>query len=102
MRHMENQRLHTHTHAAPCCLPQTAKGWEQAVDAGEKLKAVLEAESKGRAYRLFFYTSPYLRCKQVRGQGGRYVAAAGAAGFRGCCGLASAVPLVPVLQSADH
>lgn len=46
---------------------QTAKGWEQAVDAGEKLRALLQAESKGRNFRLFFYTSPYLRCKQVGG-----------------------------------
>jgi hypothetical protein len=43
---------------------QTAKGWEQAMDAGEKLKSVMDAD--GQPYRLFFYTSPYLRCKQVR------------------------------------
>ncbi len=48
-----------------CHATQTAKGWEQAVDAGEKLKALLQAESKGRNYRLFMYTSPYLRCKQA-------------------------------------
>ncbi|PRW57633.1 glycerolphosphate mutase [Chlorella sorokiniana] len=46
-------------------VPLTAKGWEQAVDAGEKLRALLQAESKGRNFRLFFYTSPYLRCKQT-------------------------------------
>ena len=37
------------------------------MDAGEKLRALLQAESKGRNFRLFFYTSPYLRCKQVGG-----------------------------------
>lgn len=44
-------------------VPLTAKGWEQALDAGEKLKSIVEADCK--PYRLFFYTSPYLRSKQV-------------------------------------
>lgn len=52
----------------PLPPPQTATGWQQAVEAGEKLKAAVEAD--GCPARLFFYTSPYLRCKQVRGSGG--------------------------------
>lgn len=50
------------------CLPrsllQTTIGWEQAVEAGEKLRSLFDSD--GTPYRVFFYTSPYLRCKQVR------------------------------------
>lgn len=45
-------------------LLQTATGWQQALDVGEKLRGMLE-EADGSQFRLFVYTSPYLRCKQV-------------------------------------
>ncbi|GAB4814314.1 hypothetical protein N2152v2_001360 [Parachlorella kessleri] len=44
-------------------VPLTAKGWEQALDAGEKLREIMDAD--GKPYKLFFYTSPYLRSKQT-------------------------------------
>ncbi|EFN57217.1 hypothetical protein CHLNCDRAFT_12448, partial [Chlorella variabilis] len=49
-------------HTPDPSVPLTATGWQQAVEAGEKLKAAVEAD--GCPARLFFYTSPYLRCKQ--------------------------------------
>ena len=49
---------------SPLSAPQTPRGWEQAVGAGEKLKGLMGAD--GKPYRLFFYTSPYHRSKQVR------------------------------------
>lgn len=50
----------------PC--PQTKRGWEQAIEVGEKLHSLLAADG-GDPSRLFCYTSPYLRCKQVGGVG---------------------------------
>ena len=51
---------------------QTSKGWEQAIAAGEQLRAVLaqDAPPGSHPLRAFFYTSPYLRCKQARGAQG--------------------------------
>lgn len=47
----------------PSSSPQTAKGWDQAIEAGEQLRRVLAGDEDPR---VFCYTSPYLRCKQVR------------------------------------
>ncbi len=41
----------------------------QAMSAGERLRATIEESSGSKPYNLFFYTSPYLRSRQVRGRG---------------------------------
>jgi hypothetical protein len=41
----------------------TEKGWEQARQAGEQLRAMLLPD--GRASRVFVYCSPYIRCQQT-------------------------------------
>lgn len=46
-------------------VPLTARGWQQAVAAGDRLKAHMEEASGGSPYKLFFYTSPYLRSRQT-------------------------------------
>ena len=42
----------------------------QAMVAGDRMKLDMEAASGGKPYKLFFYTSPYLRSRQVRCSGG--------------------------------
>ena len=56
-------------------VPLTARGWQQAMLAGDRLKAQMDAAHGGKPYKLFFYTSPYLRSRQV-GPPGRAVSAA--------------------------
>ena len=53
------------TPATPCParVPQTSKGWEQAIEAGEQLRGMLESD--GSHAKVFCFTSPYLRCKQT-------------------------------------
>ncbi|KAI3434838.1 hypothetical protein D9Q98_002893 [Chlorella vulgaris] len=51
-------------HTPDPSVPLTATGWQQALDVGEKLRGMLE-EADGSQFRLFVYTSPYLRCKQT-------------------------------------
>ena len=47
-------------------VPLTPRGWRQALQAGERIRAVAETEGPGSPVgRLFFYTSPYLRSKQT-------------------------------------
>lgn len=46
-------------------VPLTARGWQQAICAGDRLRAEMDALEGGRPYKLFFYTSPYLRSRQV-------------------------------------
>eukprot|EP00887_Chlorella_sp_A99_P004932 scaffold4.g4932.t1 len=46
-------------------VPLTARGWQQALGAGEKIRAGMDASHGGQPYRLHFYTSPYLRSKQT-------------------------------------
>lgn len=51
-----------HRHA---CLATDAAGAEQAHDAGVAIRRHMEGASKGTSYKLFFYTSPYLRSLQT-------------------------------------
>lgn len=44
-------------------MPLTARGWEQALEAGESLRKLLEGD--GHTPKLYFYHSPYTRTKQV-------------------------------------
>lgn len=53
------------------------------MNGGERLRAAMDAASEGKPYKLFFYTSPYLRSRQV--------CAAGRACLRGWGGTAGAV-----------
>jgi hypothetical protein len=46
-------------------VPLTARGWQQAICAGDSLRREMDALEGGRPYKLFFYTSPYLRSRQV-------------------------------------
>jgi phosphohistidine phosphatase SixA len=46
-------------------VPLTARGWQQAMQAGDRLRAELDTVNCGKPYNLFFYTSPYLRSRQV-------------------------------------
>ncbi|EFN55417.1 hypothetical protein CHLNCDRAFT_134554 [Chlorella variabilis] len=46
-------------------VPLTARGWQQAMLAGDRLKAQMDAAHGGKPYKLFFYTSPYLRSRQT-------------------------------------
>ncbi|PSC69817.1 phosphoglycerate mutase [Micractinium conductrix] len=56
-----------YTYVPDPSVPLTSKGWEQAIAAGEQLRAVLaqDAPPGSHPLRAFFYTSPYLRCKQT-------------------------------------
>lgn len=51
----------------------------QAMGAGDRLRTYMDAASGGKPYKLYFYTSPYLRSRQV---GGMRPAFAGAAWSR--------------------
>ena len=44
-------------------LAQTEKGKQQALGAGQAIRAMMEAD--GNPYNLFFYTSPYKRSRQT-------------------------------------
>eukprot|EP00191_Tetraselmis_sp_GSL018_P017763 CAMPEP_0177581252 /NCGR_PEP_ID=MMETSP0419_2-20121207/2042_1 /TAXON_ID=582737 /ORGANISM="Tetraselmis sp., Strain GSL018" /LENGTH=484 /DNA_ID=CAMNT_0019070269 /DNA_START=214 /DNA_END=1668 /DNA_ORIENTATION=- len=46
-------------------IPLTELGREQAREAGRKIRAELSHAHGGRPYRVFFYTSPYLRSSQT-------------------------------------
>lgn len=46
-------------------VPLTARGWQQAMQAGDRLRAELDTVNCGKPYNLFFYTSPYLRSRQT-------------------------------------
>ncbi|KAL4428501.1 hypothetical protein ABPG75_002590 [Micractinium tetrahymenae] len=46
-------------------VPLTARGWQQAMAAGDRLKASMEEANGGKPCKLFFYTSPYLRSRQT-------------------------------------
>ena len=62
---------HMREHVCVCVCPDllqvplTARGWQQALEAGEKIRAHLEEEWAAERYQLHFYTSPYLRSKQT-------------------------------------
>ena len=42
---------------------QTARGHDQATEAGQKIRAILEAD--GKPFKLYFYMSPYRRSSQT-------------------------------------
>jgi broad specificity phosphatase PhoE len=42
---------------------QTPRGIAQAVEAGKKIKAIMESD--GKPYKLYFYMSPYRRSSQT-------------------------------------
>lgn len=44
-------------------VPLTARGWEQAIEAGETIRQMVD--EGGQSHKVFFYTSPYLRSKQT-------------------------------------
>jgi broad specificity phosphatase PhoE len=46
-------------------VPLTARGWQQAMSAGDRLRTYMDAANGGKPYKLFFYTSPYLRSRQT-------------------------------------
>ncbi|PSC69919.1 phosphoglycerate mutase [Micractinium conductrix] len=46
-------------------VPLTARGWQQAMSAGDRLKACMDEASGEEPSKLFFYTSPYLRSRQT-------------------------------------
>ena len=51
----------------PCPAPHTP----QAMRAGDELRAQMDVAHEGRPYSVYFYTSPYLRSRQVRQRVGR-------------------------------
>lgn len=54
-----------YTYMPDARVPLTARGWQQAICAGDSLRREMDALEGGRPYKLFFYTSPYLRSRQV-------------------------------------
>jgi hypothetical protein len=53
-----------HSVTASAHLVQTARGKQQANDAGYKIRHTMERDS-GNDYQLYFYTSPYKRSYQT-------------------------------------
>ncbi len=49
----------------PSVHVQTERGQQQARDAGQKIRYIMEQASRGGDYQLFFYTSPYKRSLQT-------------------------------------
>jgi broad specificity phosphatase PhoE len=46
--------------------PQSPRGHEQAHDAGQRIRTLMEAASHGTTnYKIYFYISPYLRSRQT-------------------------------------
>lgn len=46
-----------------CAIAQTPRGMLQAVEAGKKIKGIME--TSGKPYKLYFYMSPYRRSSQT-------------------------------------
>lgn len=80
-------------------VPLTARGWQQAMSAGDRLRAYMDSAGGGKPYKLFFYTSPYLRSRQVRA-GGRLRAGGVCRGGCGGVTAAAAAGLVSSLAPA--
>ena len=80
-------------------VPLTARGWQQAMSAGDRLRAYMDSAGGGKPYKLFFYPSPYLRSRQVRA-GGRLRAGGVCRGGCGGVTAAAAAGLVSSLAPA--